>query len=599
MVLGTREKKSKQMWVPLFLLFGLAAYINSPVQTQQITAAYFPSNLVTPVVSGTPLHFMTLLAELWPFKPLFFRHVYKTSDFDIVSAFAHTLQVAPTFSGLVHPTSKGTPLETDWTTVPKKSEYPGFQFQTVVDFAQAYRSGKTNPVQVAQKLIANIKSAQETHKMATFVAYNIDDINRQAQESQKRFHLKAPLSVLDGVPVAIKDELDVIGFKTYGGTKFIGDVHGVKNTDASVVANLRKLGAIIVGKTNMYEVGAGTTGANYHWGMPRNAYNHSHYTGGSSAGSGSVVGSGITPIAIGADGGGSVRIPSAFNGIVGLKPTFGRCSEHGAFPICWSIAHVGPMGATVVDTALLYLAMQGPDPHDAISQVQPHNDFKMTDIKPKIKKGLKIGVFNDWNNDASPASKKAFDTMIEQLKSEGAQIVPIEIPYLVAMMKAHTITIGSEMRTSLEPYLRVNSSLFSLEVRASMAFFSSIKVTDYVDAAKIRTFALSVAEKIFKEVDVIATPATAIESPRIPLESLDSGYSDVTALGNIMKFMQFGNLVGVPGIVLPISYTENNLPLSIQFMAKHWNEKLLFEVAGAVERLVTHKNPQVHFSYEL
>lgn len=136
----------------------------------------------------------------------------------------------------------------------------------------------------------------------------------------------------------MKDECDVKDYKTYCGTKFFGDLNGIKSHDATCVHRLRQLGAIVIGKTNMYELGLGTTGANYHYGMPRNPYNVSHYTGGSSAGSGNCVGSGITPFAIGADGGGSIRIPSAFNGIVGIKATFGRISEHGAFPLCHSYA---------------------------------------------------------------------------------------------------------------------------------------------------------------------------------------------------------------------------------------------------------------------
>lgn len=170
----------------------------------------------------------------------------------------------------------------------------------------------------------------------------------------------------------------------------------------------------------MYELGLGTTGANYHYGMPRNPYNTSHYTGGSSAGSGNCVGSGITPFAIGCDGGGSIRIPSSFNGIVGIKATFGRMSEHGVFPLCHSYAfkfhystlsiinllsslgHVGPMANCVRDAAITYLALQGHDEHDRISLVQPYNDFRLQDLDTLELSNLKIGIYQDWNDDAVP-----------------------------------------------------------------------------------------------------------------------------------------------------------------------------------------------------
>jgi len=450
---------------------------------------------------------------------------------------------------------------------------------------------------VQKRLLQHVKELNPS--LAIFVTVHEDDILAQARASTQRHANNAPLSIFDGVPCAIKDEVHVRGYKSHVGTSFVGHVRGVEAEDATVVARLRALGAILIGKTNMYEVGAGTSGANYHWGMPRNPYNTTRYTGGSSAGSGSVVSSGIAPIAIGADGGGSIRIPAAFNGIVGLKPTFGRVPETGAFPLCWSVAHMGPMAATVSDAALLYLAIQGPDPADGPSMAQPHNDFQMSDLQAGPPAKLRIGLFHDWNADSDPVIHQAFQRVMEQARQAGATLVPIHIPYLAAIQKAHTVTIGSEMRASLNQYLKANRTLFSLEVRASMAFFDGLKTSEYIDAAKVRTHAIHTMKEIFEQVDVVATPATGVLAPVIPPESLQSGYSDVQTLGNIMKYMQLGNFVGLPGIVLPIQYDQHNVPLALHLMADHWNEKLLLQVAFQLERQLLRQPPQVHVRYDL
>ncbi len=205
----------------------------------------------------------------------------------------------------------------------------------------------------------------------------------------------------------------------------------------------------------MQELGLGVTGLNLHYGIPRyfqsffiillrNPYNSSHHTGGSSSGSAAAVGSGLVPIAIGCDGGGSVRIPAAFCGGVGLKATFGRVSEEGAFPLTVSLGHIGPIAASVKDAAIMYAAMGGSNPHDQISLIQPKlhlhgfNDSGVTN-------GLRIGIFKPWFDDASPEIVKACENVIEKLKAQGATVHQVSVPRLEAMSKAHAITIITEI----------------------------------------------------------------------------------------------------------------------------------------------------------
>jgi len=178
-----------------------------------------------------------------------------------------------------------------------------------------------------------------------------------------------PLSVVDGVPVAVKDEFKQIGHRTCGGTSFLGSC--VESEDATAVARLRAAGALLVGKTVMNEIGIQTTGWNGHFGQVRNPFDLSRDTGGSSSGSAASVAAGLTPLALGADGGGSIRIPATQCGVVGFKPTYGRVSEHGALPLCPSVGHAGPIASSVEDAAIMYAIIAGPDVNDANSQVQP------------------------------------------------------------------------------------------------------------------------------------------------------------------------------------------------------------------------------------
>ena len=226
-----------------------------------------------------------------------------------------------------------------------------FALETAVDFQRAYREQHITPTVVAERMLSRVKAEDAaTPPLRAVVAQRADDVLAQAAESTARWAAGAPLGPLDGIPVGVKDELDQAGYPTTVGTAFMGS--GPAAEDASVVARLRAAGAMLIGKLNMHEIGIGVTGINPHHGATRNPYDSDRITGGSSSGSAAAVAAGICPLSVGADGGGSIRIPAGLCGIVGLKATFGRVSEHGAAPLCWSVAHIGPMGASVYDVAL-------------------------------------------------------------------------------------------------------------------------------------------------------------------------------------------------------------------------------------------------------
>jgi len=260
----------------------------------------------------------------------------------------------PTFA----PRHWGGPAQAGAMAVPQ-NEWPessaesgtGFHFASVHDYARAYQENITSPEDVANRVLQAITASNEASPpLRAVIAVNRDDVLRQAEGATKRIRAGVALGIFDGVPVGVKDEVDMVPFPTTAGTAFLGRQQAT--TDATVVARLRSAGALLIGKTNMHEIGIGVTGLNPIHGTPRNPYAIDRHTGGSSSGSAAAVAAGLCPVAIAADGGGSIRIPAALCGVVGLKPTYGRISEHGAVPLCWSVAHIGPIAASVADTAL-------------------------------------------------------------------------------------------------------------------------------------------------------------------------------------------------------------------------------------------------------
>jgi len=470
---------------------------------------------------------------------------------------------------------------------------PGFRFQNVFDFATAYRNGTTTPVEVAKHVIKAIKASNDGKlPLRAIINSNEQDILRQAEASKKRIEEGKAYSVLDGVPVAVKDELDMVPYATSVGTAIFGKDNSASE-DATVVARVRAAGALLIGKTNMHEIGIGVTGGNPHHGVCRNPYNPLHHTGGSSSGSASAVAAGLCPLAIGADGGGSVRIPAALCGVSGLKATWSRVSEFGAAPLCWSVAHVGPIGATVDDVALGYSLMSGPDTKDETSTEQPNlhlKDYLNDDLT-----GLRVGIFTPWFKHADEEVAEHCTNALKILENQGATRHEIIIKNLDAQRIAHAVTIASEMLTAMSEEYGKDTSRFALDTRINLAIASTFTATDYVKAQQVRGLAIKAFMEAFEDVDVIITPSSAITAPKINNKALPAGESNLSALTEIMRFSTAGNLTGLPALTVNAGYSENGLPIGVQLMGRPWEENTLLRMGRVIDKATTKKKPEIHF----
>jgi Asp-tRNA(Asn)/Glu-tRNA(Gln) amidotransferase A subunit family amidase len=463
----------------------------------------------------------------------------------------------------------------------------GFPYRTARDYTDAYRHGEISPVEAAESVLAAIDaSEQAASPLHAFIAINREDVLFQARAAAERIRAGQPLSLLDGVPVAVKDEVDMKPYPTTVGTCFLGKAPAAQ--DSTVAARLRAAGALLVGKTNMHEIGINPNGFNAHYGAARNPFDLLRDPGGSSSGSAVAVAAGIVPTAIGADGGGSIRIPAALCGVVGLKPTFGRVSEYGAAPLCWSVAHLGPLAASVEDAALVYSLIAGTDPLEPNSQIQSPVTTAGWN-QPDLNK-VRLGIYPAWFEHAAPGVVQVCSAMLEQFKLAGAEVREIAIPELDEMRIAHVVAILSEMAVCMKAY-REQRKQHGVVVRLSLVLGEVFTAMDYLQAQRIRTRSLAIFRQIFSQVDVILSPGTALTAQPIPAGGLTDGWSDLGTESEMMRYVFPGNLTGLPAICFPAGYDETGLPVGMQAMGRHWEENLLLRVAYNAEQALKRRTP--------
>lgn len=561
--------------------------------------AYELKPVRAPKLRGLALRVVASLMESALFRPFLLRKLLRTTG---VAAFrTRTPQEAPTTYPLVRP-----PEPPDETmpqrervklaeSVATQEQGPAptparFRFPSITDYARAYRDRGISPEEVGRRVIAAIESSNRAEPpLRAIIKCDAEDIQRQAAESSKRLAQGKPRSILEGVPVAIKDELDMPPYTTHVGTRFLG--REIASEDATPVSRLRSAGALLVGKSNMYEIGISPTGNNPIHGFARNPHNVNHDAGGSSGGSGAAVGSGMVPLALGADGGGSIRVPAAHCGIVGLKPTFGRVSEFGAAPLCWSVAHVGPMGASALDAAIGYAVCAGGDAKDPMSLQQPA--VELPDFHNHDLSGVTLGVYRPWFEDAAPEIVECCNATLRLLTAAGARVREVTVEGLEATRVGHAITILTEMAAAMQPHYAEHRKDFGHPTRVNLALARQFTSTDYVLAQRVRTESLREWERVFSEVDAVMTPTTACASPFLDPRTVRYGEADMGLQTELMRYVVCANFCGLPAISFPAGCTGEGLPVGIQAIAQHWDEALLLRLANVADHEIEGRRPAV------
>ncbi|HXH66777.1 MAG TPA: amidase [Candidatus Limnocylindrales bacterium] len=451
-------------------------------------------------------------------------------------------------------------------------------FATISEIGRLYRRRKLSPVELTQFLLDRI--AHLNPRLNAYLTLNPDIALKNAAAvesvlcSKSRRKSARDLGPLHGIPISLKDNLYTAGLRTTGGSRFLRDFLPLQ--DATVVTLLKNSGAILIGKTNLHEFAYGVTSNNPHFGPVRNPWDLERIPGGSSGGSAAALAAGLCFGSIGTDTGGSVRIPSALCGVVGLKPGLGRVSTDGAIPLSTTLDFVGPMARTVGDAALLFEAIATPD---------------KTKHRPRSVAGkpLRIGIPKHFFLDVvSPDIQHTFESSLVTLKKLGAKLKEVTLPYLKETEHAGNQIAWAEATHYHQQagWYPTHAADYGEDVRSRLEMGEKVSALEYLRALDRREkfiagFHLALLEN---EVDALVTPTTPIAAPRIGEEDISIGGKDHSTRALLLRLNRPANLGGLPAISVPCGLTPAGLPAGLQILSGVNGETLLLEIASRFEQ---------------
>lgn len=394
----------------------------------------------------------------------------------------------------------------------------------------------------------------------------------------------SPPGPLAGVPFAVKNLIDIDGLPTRAGSK-INRERPPAERDGALVRRLEAAGAILVGALNMGEYAYDFTGENIHDGDAHNPHALDHMTGGSSGGSGAALAAGMVPLTLGSDTNGSIRVPAAFCGCFGLKPTYGRLSRAGSFPFVGSLDHLGPMARSVTDLALAYDAMQGPDPDDPVATLRPAEP-----VLPGLDAGLdglRVAVAGGYF--ARGGDPEAFAAVARAAEALGARRT-VELPEAHRARAAAYLITAAEGATLHLDRLRTRPQDFDPAVRDRLIAGAMIPAPHVERAQRFRRWYRARVLALFETVDVILAPATPCRAPRGGQTHFVLDGVTLPVRANIGVFTQPISFIGLPVVAAPIRL-DAGLPLGVQVIAAPWREDLALRVAHHLERMGVSASP--------
>lgn len=424
------------------------------------------------------------------------------------------------------------------------------------DVAERIRRRALSPVELTEAVLARIERLDPTlHAFVTVTPERARAAAREAESAVANGRWRGPLH---GIPVSVKDLFDVRGVRTTAGSRFLAD--HVAALDSAVTERLEAAGAVLIGKANLHEFAYGTTSDSSIAGAVGNPRSRAHIPGGSSGGSAAAVAAGLGFASIGTDTGGSVRIPAACCGVVGLKPSFGRISRFGLFPLAPSLDHVGPLTRTVADAALLLTALAGRDPRD------PATLAPLAPLGPIARgaEGLRIGVLESTFADSASEVATAVTVALDRLRAAGATPRSISLAHLEAARHAAFVLLFSESLATHLARFRAEPERFFPDVRARFERALPLTAADVVRARADRDALVAELDAVFREVDVIVGPTLPTGAARCGAAqvSVDGRPVDV-AVANTL-FTREWNLTGCPALSVPCGQTSEHLPIGMQ-----------------------------------
>jgi 1-carboxybiuret hydrolase len=443
------------------------------------------------------------------------------------------------------------------------------------EIAEAVAAGRLSALAVVEATLARI--AKGDGVLNSFTDVTADRARARARAIDAAIAAGTNPGPLAGVPFAVKNLFDVQGLPTRAGSKINRDGAPAAR-DAALVERLENAGAVLVGALNMGEYAYDFTGENIHDGPSRNPHDPTRMTGGSSGGSGSAVGGALVPLALGSDTNGSIRVPSSFCGVFGLKPTYGRLSRARSFPFVFSLDHLGPFARNVGDLALAYDAMQGPDADDAACTARPAEP-----VLPLLTQGigdLRVAIAGGYFQ--KNVFAEATEAVARVAKALGVSRT-IEIPEAArARAAAYVITTCEGASLHLDR-LRKRPNDFDPAVRDRLMAGAMVPAPMVDRAQKFRRWYRERVLELFRSVDVILAPATPCVAPKLGQATFVLDGVELPVRANIGIHTQPISFIGLPVVVVPLPLEP--LPIGVQIIAPPWREDIALRVAHALERM--------------
>lgn len=465
------------------------------------------------------------------------------------------------------------------------------------ELARILREKQASSVEITESVLGRIKAVEK--KIRSYVTVNPDLALEMAQEADRRLASGAA-GPLTGIPIAVKDNMCVKGHRTTCASGILANF--VPPYDATVVRRLRDAGMVILGSANMDEFAMGSSTETSYWGPTRNPWNLDLIPGGSSGGSAAAVASGEAIVSLGSDTGGSIRLPAAFCGVTGIKPTYGAVSRYGLVAYASSLDQIGPITRDVPDLALMLNLLCGHDPKDSTSVPREYPDF--TDFLDTPVKGMTLGLPREFFGKLeSPDVERAISEARSVLEGLGVKFVELSLPYLDYGIAAYYIIAPSEASSNLarydgvkyghrsqkfdgmiDMYCQTRAEGFGPEVKrrimlGTYALSSGYYDAYYLKAAKVRTLITKDFKRAFEECDAILCPTAPSPAFKIGEKIDDPIQMYLTDVFTIPV-----NMAGLPGMAIPGRFSEDGLPIGLQFIAPHFEEARLIQLGAAFQR---------------
>ena len=445
------------------------------------------------------------------------------------------------------------------------------QTLTITDALEKLSSRDFTPQDLTEACFDQINRLNPTLKAYITVLEPKDILNAQ----QPPFNTAPLYRALRDIPTAVKDLFDVEGVLTTVGSKFFAD--NIADQDAFVVEKLRQSGALINGKTNTHEIALGITGNNPHYGTARNPWNTERIPGGSSSGSAIAVATGMALGALGTDTGGSIRIPASLCGVVGFKPTRGRVSTRGVFPLSWNLDHVGPFTKSVRDAALILQVISVFDPIDPSSIKMLTGDYighLVDDVE-----GRKIAIGSgDFIGASDPEVLNAIHEASKVFESLGCKVEKVNVDWMRDAALANKTMTQSDGAAVHRDRLKEHPEMFGDDIRRRLEDGAKCTSTEYILARRTQSEVQKRCELFFQSTDFLIVPTTPIAAPTI------EGHDAVEQAGRLTRFTAPFNLTGLPALSIPCGFTKEGLPIGLQIISRAWGDAKVLNIGYAYEQ---------------